>query len=177
MSDELWISPMKVLYDDEGRPFSTDTRSDNGGHCSPPTVPCGVIHCIIKRAALAGLREVQKIVQKRKTFGRHQVRRDQIVDLLLPGLASGCGRKTKKAEEQGANGVLSLAYPKIQDQTTVSGEAICLCNTTHFLNEARLSNSRLTAHVDNLSASSRNRRRKYALELSSSATRPTKALR
>jgi hypothetical protein len=84
MSDELWISPMKVLYDDEGRPFSTDTRSDNGGHCSPPAVPCGVIHCIIKRAALAGLREVQKIVQKRKTFGRHQVRRDQIVDLLLP---------------------------------------------------------------------------------------------
>jgi hypothetical protein len=60
---------MKVFDDHEGRLLGACLRHKRCGDRAPAAVPCDVIHRVIERAPLAGLRQVQKVAEERQPFG------------------------------------------------------------------------------------------------------------
>ena len=177
MPKHLWISPMEVLHNDQRRSGQAAARDECRCQFAFAAITSGVVHSVIKRTPLACLRQVKQVMKKNKPIGRDRPFSDQTLGRTVSRFSFRGWRQAEQTQEQSADRVLSFANPEVEYKAAMSNEARGLGETAHLLDQSRFADTRLAAHIDDLTGPPTGHALRILLNCSSSASRPTKALR
>ena len=64
MRENLWVGPVQILDDDEGRGASTGVRRHRRRHRSLAAIARAAVHRVIERAPFANLGQIKEIGEK-----------------------------------------------------------------------------------------------------------------
>ena len=177
MPKHLWISPMEVLHNDQRRSGQAAARDECRCQFAFAAITSGVVHSVIKRTPLACLRQVKQVMKKNEPLRRDCPFSDQTLGRTVSRFSFRGWRQAEQTQEQSADRVLSFANPEVEYKAAMSNEARSLGETAHLLDQSGFADARLAAHIDDLTGPPTGHALRILLNCSSSASRPTKALR
>ena len=164
IGQEIAVRPVQVL-DDQHEGLRTRSGLDRlDEHGLPCALPRGVVHRIVDRAQRRRQLQVEQVEQGRpvmrvdaaftRRFGRRRARR-----------LVGIDAQAERGAQQGAHRIAALAGAEIEDQAAMAGQAAPAGDGGELLDQARLADAGLAAHIDQLAGVRISQRIERAFEL------------
>src|SRR5437588_113422 len=110
---------MEILDDKQGGPQAAPVCRNRCRKRSLTAIARSIVHGIIQRMPLAGLRKIEKVVKKRNPLRRHNTLRKQPLSRLSSRFGWRAGRQIEQAQEQRADRILSFAHAEVEDQAAM----------------------------------------------------------
>ena len=149
VGQKIAVRPVQVL-DDQHQGLRARSGLDRlDEHGLPRALPRGVVHRIVDRAQRRRQLQVEQVEQGRpvmrvdaafaRRFGRCRARR-----------LVGIDAQAERGAQQGAHRIAALAGAEIEDQAAMAGQAAPAGDGGELLDQARLADAGLAAHIDEL---------------------------
>ena len=164
-AEHLRIGPVHVLDDDHRRTAPAGALRERRDECALAAVARGVVHRVVERAPFARLRQVEQVVQEHELVRADVARGHHALGRRAPFLYARCRRESEQAADDRAHRVLASAHAEVEHAAVMDREAERLAETPHLVDEPRLADARLAAHIDGLSRERRHARARDAPEL------------